>query len=345
MKSMDAKLSWKTAALMTLWRSWLVGWSSLSHSPLAIVSLAAVACSVALADPVPPARQSVSSWIGTRAGQTRDDNGLKLKLVWCPPGQFTMGSPKSEKGRFDEDYETQVQVTLTKGFWLGKFEVTQGLWRRVMHSTPWKGQKYQAREGDDFPAAYVTWDDVMKFCETLTAAERSAGRLPLGWQYTLPTEAEWEYACRAGTTTRFSFGDNDSEIGTYAWYGRFENGNTQNEPYAHPVGLKNRITGVFTICTAIWRNGVATCSARSCREEMTRGSGREKSRPQTSGAGVWATRCGVVAGGTPRDFAARRAEEARHTGTKPHSSASGSHSNRPPSNVGLSEKWRRTDPT
>lgn len=180
----------------------------------------------------------VPSFVGTKAGQVRDDNGLKMKMVWCPAGQFVMGSPKDEKGRFDGDYETQVSVKLTKGFWLGKFEVTQGQWRRVLETTPWKGQRYVIREGDNFPVVYVSWKDAMQFCEELTEHERTFGRLPQGWCYTLPTEAQWEYACRAGTTTRFSFGDNEAEIGDYAWYGRTDNGNAQNESSPHPVGLK-----------------------------------------------------------------------------------------------------------
>ena len=78
----------------------------------------------------------VPSFVGTKAGQVRDDNGLKMKMVWCPAGQFVMGSPKDEKGRFDGDYETQVSVKLNKGFWLGKFEVTQGRVDGVFRGRP-----------------------------------------------------------------------------------------------------------------------------------------------------------------------------------------------------------------
>ena len=92
-----------------------------------LVACAAVLCAVtAMADDPPPP----PSFDGTKAGQVRDDNGLKMKLVWCPPGEFAMGSPKEEKRHFDD--ETQVHVTLTQGFWLGQHEVTQSEWRRVM---------------------------------------------------------------------------------------------------------------------------------------------------------------------------------------------------------------------
>jgi sulfatase modifying factor 1 len=186
--------------------------------------------------PNEPKPERPGSFAGTRAGQTRDDNGLKTTLVWIPPGEFTMGSPKDERGYFrDED---QVQVTLTRGFWLGQHEVTQAEWQRVMQTTPWSGNMF-VKEGNDYPATYVSWDDGMKFCKKLTEQERAAGRLPSGWKYTLPTEAQWEYACRAGTKSRFSFGDDESDLSDYGWWGGFDrDGNAKGEMYAHTVGQK-----------------------------------------------------------------------------------------------------------
>ncbi len=167
---------------------------------------------------------------GSKAGQTGDDNSLKTKLVWIPSGDFTMGSPKDEKDRSDD--ENQVQVTLSKGFWLGQHELTQAEWQRVMQTTPWSGKEH-VKEGDDYPATYVSWDDAMKFCEKLTEQEHAAGRLPSDWRYTLPTEAQWEYACRAGTKSRFSFGDDESDLSDYTWWGGIVgNGNAKNEQYA-----------------------------------------------------------------------------------------------------------------
>jgi len=169
---------------------------------------------------------------GKEPGEVRDDNGVKMKLVWCPSGKFTMGSPPSEQCR-DSD-ENQVSVTLTNGFWLGKYEVTQSEWKQVMQTEPWKGQS--TKQGADFPAGPVSWDDAMQFCRKLTEPERGAGRLPAGWEYTLPTEAQWEYACRAGTETRFSFGGDESKLGDYAWFS--DNAWNAGEQYAHQVGQK-----------------------------------------------------------------------------------------------------------
>jgi len=114
-----------------------------------------IACAVALVYPAalagdaPSSKGSARSFAGKKAGQVRDDNGLKLKLVWCPPGKFTMGSPKSEALRLDD--EGPASVTLTKGFWLGQHEVTQSEWQRVMQTTPRNGRNY-VKEGNDYPA-------------------------------------------------------------------------------------------------------------------------------------------------------------------------------------------------
>ncbi len=171
---------------------------------------------------------------GTKAGEVRKFNEeLSLEMVWCPPGQFTMGSPPSEQDRSGN--EDQVAVTLTSGFWLGRTEVTQGQWQAVMGTEPWKGQDY-VREGSDYPATYVSWEDAVKFCEALTTREIAAGRLPKGLVYQLPTEAQWEYACRAGTTSSYSFGDDASRLGEYAWFDA--NAWDIDEKYAHRVGTK-----------------------------------------------------------------------------------------------------------
>jgi sulfatase modifying factor 1 len=189
-----------------------------------------------------------SRFAGTRAGQIRDDNALGTKLLWIPPGDFTMGSPKNERGRSDD--ENQVQVTLTKGFWLGQHQVTEAEWQRLMQTTPWSG-KHFVKEGDSYPATWVSWDDAVKFCEKLTESERDAGRLPAGWTYTLPTEAQWEYACRGGTKSRFSFGDDYSDLGEYAWFTK--NAADVGEEYAHLVGQKKpNPWGLYDMHGNVW---------------------------------------------------------------------------------------------
>ena len=160
-------------------------------------------------------------------------NSIGIELVEIPAGKFTMGSPEDEKDHQED--EAQVSVTLTKPFGLGKTEVTQGQWKSVMGTEPWEGQQL-VQADKDCPATYVNWGDATEFCKKLTAIERKAGKLKVNEEYRLPTEAEWEYACRAGTTTAFSFGNDKSKLGEYGWF----NGNASNagEKYAHKVGLK-----------------------------------------------------------------------------------------------------------
>jgi formylglycine-generating enzyme required for sulfatase activity len=122
-------------------------------------------------------------------------------MVWIPPGTFTMGSPASEPDRHSDE-GPQTVVTLSRGFFLGKYEVTQREYLDVMGTNP------SYFTGDlDRPVEQVTWYEAVEYCNRLTARERAAGRLPAGYEYRLPTEAQWEYACRAGTTTATAFGD------------------------------------------------------------------------------------------------------------------------------------------
>jgi len=125
--------------------------------------------------------------------------GLSMEMIWVEPGTFTMGSPVTEAGRGTD--ESQHQVTLTNGFYLGKHEVSQAQWLALMETSP------SQFSGNNRPVEKVSWGDVQIFLTRLNAAEQAAGRLPSGWSYVLPTESEWEYACRAGTTTIFSWGD------------------------------------------------------------------------------------------------------------------------------------------
>jgi formylglycine-generating enzyme required for sulfatase activity len=152
-------------------------------------------------------------------------NTLDMTFKEIPAGTFMMGSPEGEPGR--RDNETQHPVTITKPFYMQTTEVTQGQWQAVMGTEPWKGKQY-VKEGPDYAATYVSWDDAVSYCKKLSAKE--------GKRYRLPTEAEWEYACRAGTKTAWSFGDNEAVLGDYAWYR--ENAWDIDEKYAHQVELK-----------------------------------------------------------------------------------------------------------
>jgi formylglycine-generating enzyme required for sulfatase activity len=149
-------------------------------------------------------------------------------LVWVPAGEFLMGSPYNEIGR-DPDEGPQVKVRITPGFWMGKCEVSQAEYEQVMGTNP-----SPSIEDTNRPVVKVNWFEAMDYCAKLTQMSESAGSLPSGYAFRLPTEAEWEYACRAGTTTRFSCGDDraDSVLGDCAWFTR------NSEFMAHPVGLK-----------------------------------------------------------------------------------------------------------
>lgn len=135
-------------------------------------------------------------------------NTIGMKLVYIPPDKFLMGSPQDEESRYDGE-GPQHEVEITRGFYLGKYEVTQAQYRAVMGENPsWfsaagGGEKRVARfDTDDFPVEMVSWEDAMGFCRKLSEKEEDLGR-----RYELPTEAQWEYACRAGSKTFFHFGN------------------------------------------------------------------------------------------------------------------------------------------
>lgn len=163
------------------------------------------------------------AWADYLGVPTESTNSIGMKFVLISPGEFTMGSPASEVGRYGE--ETQHNVTLTGPISIGIHEVTQSQYEQVAGSNP---SEYK---GADNPVETVTWDNAVEFCEKLSKlpAERAAGRV-----YRLPTEAEWEYACRAGTTTAYSFGNNKSQLGEYAWFVK----NRDRERRTHAVGTK-----------------------------------------------------------------------------------------------------------
>jgi formylglycine-generating enzyme required for sulfatase activity len=143
-----------------------------------------------------------------------------------------------------------VKVFLTKGYWLGKYEVTQSEWKQVMKTEPWKKQ-IATKEGADFPVTYVDWNDAIDFCQKMTEQERLAGRLSNDWEYTLPSEAQWERACRARTETRFSFGDKESKLGDYAWF--YDNALKVGGQFAHQVGQKeSNPWGLFDMHGNVW---------------------------------------------------------------------------------------------
>jgi eukaryotic-like serine/threonine-protein kinase len=196
--------------------------------------------------------------------------GMKLRLI--PPGQFLMGSPDDEPGREAQE-GPQHQVVITRPFYMGVHDVTvgqfkafvkakgylteaekgQGAWQpspdgfwKQDPQVNWQNPRFE--QGDDHPIVCVSWNDAKAYCDWLSERE--------GKKYTLPTEAEWEYACRAGSNTRFSFGDDDQELGEYAW------SNANSKGKTHPVGQKRPnawdlydMEGNVSRWTADWHTG------------------------------------------------------------------------------------------
>jgi formylglycine-generating enzyme required for sulfatase activity len=147
---------------------------------------------------------------------------VAMDMIWCPPGTFTMGSPTTEAGR-QSDREDEHNVSLTKGFYLGKYEVTQAQYMAVIGTNP---SEFNATGNGNRPVEKVNWTEAVAFCTQLTTQEQAAGRLPAGWAYVLPTESQWEYACRAGTTTAYSWGATIiSSNANYNWDGGGTTGN------------------------------------------------------------------------------------------------------------------------
>jgi formylglycine-generating enzyme required for sulfatase activity len=162
----------------------------------------------------------VQGQIATCVSQFAAATGIKLVLI--PAGTFTMGSSDDEADR-GADESPQTRVTLTEDFYLGATDVTQGQYESVMDANP---SDFKSA-GRDAPVEEVSWDDATAFCQKLTERERAAGRLPDGHVFKLPTEAQWEYACRAGTTGAYA-----TDPAKSSWFDRNSGGTT------HQVGAK-----------------------------------------------------------------------------------------------------------
>lgn len=185
--------------------------------------------------PDPPASPSPQPDAQTDANVSKDYTetafDIGLEMVWIPGGSFMMGSPESETGRGSNEPLHRAEVD---GFWMGKFELTQGQWEKLMKLNP------SAKRGNNrLPVDSMTRDEADAFCRKL--AEKA------GLNYALPTETQWEYACRAGSTGIYSFGDSITAAGDYAWFGQ----NSAEQP--HEVGqLKPNAWGLFDMHGNVW---------------------------------------------------------------------------------------------
>lgn len=159
------------------------------------------------------------------------DQGIEFILI--PAGEFDMGSPPYERDRVPMEGPVH-RVKIPRAFYMGKYEVTQKQWYDIMGNNP------SRFKGDDLPVEMVSWYDIQEFIQRLNEKEGTD-------KYRLPSEAEWEYAARAGTTTMYSFGDNPSELGDYGWYGKNSNYTT------HPVGQKKpNPWGLYDVHGNVW---------------------------------------------------------------------------------------------
>ena len=170
-------------------------------------------------------------------------NSIGMKLVLIPKGKFTMGSPESEEARFDD--ETQHEVTISKDYYLGVHEVTQAQYEKVMGTKPSYFQGDETKgSSSNHPVEQVSWEEAVEFCKKLSdlPEEKAAGRV-----YRLPTEAQWEYACRAGSKSAYISGESSKSLGDYAWFGGNSNGQT------HPVGEKKaNAWGLYDMHGNVW---------------------------------------------------------------------------------------------
>jgi len=158
--------------------------------------------------------------------------GVTMKMVLIRPGKFMMGSPYSGHG-WGKEADPQHEVTISKPFYMGVTEVTQAQYEAVMGTNP------SNFKGAANPVDGISWNDATDFCKKISEKTRQAVRLP--------TEAEWEYACRAGTESAFSFGDDPSALGDYAWWGGNSDGTT------HPVGQKKpNAWGLYDMHGNVW---------------------------------------------------------------------------------------------
>ncbi len=183
------------------------------------------------------AKAHQEAWAKHLGVEVETVNSIGIKLAFIPAGEFLMGSPDGDSDARNHE-KPQHTVRITKPIYLGVTEVTQEQYEQVMGTNP------SHFKGAQLPVEKVSWEDAVEYCRKLSElpAEQSTGRV-----YRLPTDAEWEYACRAGSRTKWSFGDTESSLGEYAWYGDTSDNKT------HPVGTKKtNAWGLYDMHGNVW---------------------------------------------------------------------------------------------
>ena len=203
-----------------------------------------------------PAASKIPSWAKVSKAQIAEakklgtpvafENAVGIKFVLVPAGEFMMGSPDDEVGRYKVE-GPQHKVKIAKAFYVAIHQVTQGQWKSVMNTKPWKG-KSGAKDDPANVVNWVNWNDATNFCAALKKKD--------GRSYRLPSEAQWEYFCRAGSTTRYFYGDDLKleKLNDYGWYGsKGWYGRPANDRYVRPPGMKKpNAWGIYDVIGSVW---------------------------------------------------------------------------------------------
>jgi formylglycine-generating enzyme required for sulfatase activity len=203
--------------------AWQRGWNRTWTAVSAVAVIAAAGAAALLFTPGGPPPQY--------------DNSLGMTMVQIPPGHFTIGSPLHEPTRGGNEEQQEVDITVP--FLIGKHEVTQAQWKSVMGTEPWL-MKDGLTPAPDAAAVCVSWNDALTFCRKLTEREQRKGALKGDIEYRLPTEAEWEVACRAGSSQRYCYGEEESILDRYAWFRGSADGKPPTAPQSVGKKLPNR---------------------------------------------------------------------------------------------------------
>jgi formylglycine-generating enzyme required for sulfatase activity len=227
------------------------------------------------------ARAAQEAWAKSLGIKVFWKNSLGMEMALVPPGRFTIGADPADPLR-GAALPAQP-ATVDTPFSISTTEVTQAQWYRVMETRPWA--QHQTDAGDDFPAVYVSWDEASEFCRRLTAIERAAGN-PKSPAYRLPTESEWEWACRAGSTGRFTCPD--TEIARYGWFDRNIGANANIRRVAQLA--PNRF-GLFDVhgnaaewCADVFISRVGAARAPAPEKAILRGGGWDRTAPHIASA-------------------------------------------------------------
>ena len=201
-------------------------------------------------------------------------NGIELEMIWVPSGSFMMGSPKTEPERARN--ETQRKVTIKKGFYLGKYEVTQAQYETIMKRNLSNVDPTPSHFANrpSCPVENVSWEEIQIFLNRLNHMQKHRSQLPSGFKFTLPTEAQWEYACRAGTKTAYSFG---SKITSFnANYNLDKDKGTTKPVGAYPANN----WGFFDMHGNVWENtsSIFETSTSNSKELFARKGGSWRNR-------------------------------------------------------------------